>query len=270
MTHGGHHYIRRAMRLGLAMIGLVSTTGCGTVVSTDPAILRPLASKCSRLANADMSETTLIAIEWGGGTTGIYPSEVFDGIDLSTFNLQDGGTLADRSEEFKRSLTDQINQIYCDWPQTNLLVLSASDADQFNIDTRVLITQGKRPDGRMDIGEAEYDPCDAQHDNDAVIFGERIRQLAGSYTFDEWVNVFANVTAHEIGHTLGYAHIDRDNRPDGPDAPYIELMLDRHTMKEMRREQRFVASQSNCPNQTPGLLSADATYDFNAPFSFGR
>ncbi len=270
MTHGGHHYIRQAMRLGLTMICLASVTGCGVVVSTDAAVLRPLASKCSRLANADLSNTTLIALEWGGGTTGIYPAEVFDGLDLSMFNLQDGGTLADRAEEFEQRLTDQINQIYCDWDQANLLVLSSSDADKFNVDTKVLLTQGVRPDGRMDIGEAEYDPCDIQHDNDAVIFGERIRQLAGSYTFDEWVNVFANVTAHEIGHTLGYAHINRDNRPDGPNAPYVELMLDRHTMKEMRREHRFVASQSNCPGQSPGFLSAETTYDFDAPFSFGR
>ncbi len=270
MTHGGHHYIYQAIRFGLAMIGLVSTTGCGAVVSTDPAILRPLANKCSRLATADLANTTLISIAWGGGTTGIYPSEVFDGLDLSKFNLQDGGTLADRREEFEQRITDQINQIYCDWPQTNVLVLSSSDADKFDVDTKVLITQGVRPDGRMDIGEAEYDPCDIQHDNDAVIFGERIRQLAGAYTFDEWVNVFANVTAHEIGHTLGYAHIDRDHRTDGPDAPYIELMLDRHTMKEMRREHRFVAVQSSCPSQSSGFLSADATYDFDAPYSFGR
>ncbi len=269
MTLGGHHYFRLAKRLGVALISLVSTTGCGTI-STDPAAVRPLAGKCSRLASANPENTMLIALEWGGGTSGIYPAEILDGIDLSAFNLQEGGTLADRSELFEQRLTDQINQIYCDWQQINVLVLNGNDVNFYNADTKVLLTQAVRPDGRMDIGEAEYDPCDVQRDNDAVIFGERIRQLAGTYTFDEWVNVFANVTAHEIAHTLGYAHISRENRPDGPGAPYVELMLDRHTMKEMRREHRFVAPQTNCPNETSAFLSAGTTRDTDVSFSFGR
>jgi len=114
--------------------------------------------------------------------------------------------------------------------------------------TTVHFTQELSPDGGMVIGEGDYDPCNRQHDNAAVIFGEQIRRLAAESTFDDWVRAFANVTAHEIAHTLGFAHVDRQTQWPVERALFVELMLDGHTIDELQREQTFVVEQDYCPD----------------------
>jgi hypothetical protein len=97
------------------------------------------------------------------------------------------------------------------------------------------------------VGEGEYDVCDQEPDNTALVFGERLRQMVRSAEWDEWVLTFANVCAHEIGHTLGFEHVPRDGSVVADRPLYIELMLDGHTTQELRREQRFLASRTYCP-----------------------
>jgi hypothetical protein len=155
---------------------------------------------------------------------------------------------------------DQVAEILCSSPGPTAMVLDADDtADPVSSTTSVVrFTQSLSPQGTRRIGEGHYDVCNRSHDNHALVFGEEIRQLAGAYTFDEWVSVFANVTAHEIGHMLGFGHLEREvfAASEAGRGLYVELMLTGHTMSELRREQRFLLDQTNCPT---GLTSAKRT-----------
>ena len=167
-------------------------------------------------------------------------------MDLSRFETSEGGTLADDVELFKERVRRQITSIYCAAEAPPIVVRHAADDDGLSGNviyfTQVLSTLGERQ-----VGEGEYDPCNTQHDNVAVIFGEQVRRLGGVLSFDEWVMVFANITAHEIGHTLGYGHVARADLSGTGRPAFVELMLDGHTLGELCTEQRFTAGQSNCP-----------------------
>ena len=213
----------------------------------DPMTAKTLsATDCDNGARIDTGAADVVVLDWTGGTSPIYPNDYLEGVDLTAFETADDGTLADHAETFKELVRREVARIFCDWPATNVIVINGEDDEP--ADTVVHLTQELQPGWGMDIGEAEYDPCNRQDDNAALVFGVRLRQLGNVYTFDEWVMVFANVSAHEIGHTFGYGHVLRDERPDVASGFCTELMLDRHTMAEMRRPQRFIADQTNCPD----------------------
>lgn len=231
--------------IGLAAAAVLAGSGCvgGPPVGNSPLFV----SDCDSQVAGKPAEASLVVIDWTGGTTAIYPDQELAGVDLTQFPVTGGGTLADHAESFQDQVSQEVARIYCDWPQVSIAVrVGEDDAEGAEADTVVYVTQETKPDGSMDIGQGEYDPCDHQNDNSAIIYGKRIVQLGAAYTYEEWVAVFSNVIAHEVGHTLGYGHIVRAERTDVGRSIFVELMLDRHTMTEMRRAQRFVADQSNC------------------------
>ncbi|UCE60557.1 MAG: hypothetical protein JSU63_02165 [Phycisphaerales bacterium] len=241
-----HPCILTCCIIGLSALTAL-TAGCGAIPG-DPFAPQALflnVSDCPA-GNANAESTDVVVLDWTGGGNQIYRDENFEGVDLSVFETAEGGTLADDEETFKERVRAQVARIYCDCPDANLIVINGEDDEP--ADTIVHVTQNTQPDDGKDIGEAEYDPCNLQDDNAAIIFGERLWQLSDTYTFDEWVYVFANVTAHEIGHTLGYAHVARANQPEIGRMLITDLMLDRHTMAEMRRPQAFLTELSYCPS----------------------
>lgn len=225
-------------------------TGCGSLTGLLPAPKTVLNTDCD--VENQTAADAVVVLDWTGGVTPIHPHTEFVGLDLASFPTKEGPTLAANADFFKERVRRQVSRIYCDGPDRRIAVRNEGDNDEGQpADTVVYLTQAVRPDGSMDIGQGEYDPCDQQNDNAAIIYGRRIHQLASVYTFEEWVNVFANVTAHEIAHTLGYAHVARENRPETGRSLFVELMLDRHTMDEMRQEQRFISDLTNCPDHIP-------------------
>lgn len=219
-------------------------TGCDAAVGTASGVT-PLWSADLSKPSSDSFSTTDVVLVWGGGASRIHQGRVLPSLDLSLFRMPDSSTLADHGDQFHEAVLTQVARILSDVPEFHAIVRNAEDEPAMGA-TVVLLTQSLSPPGRTDVGEGEYDPCDEEPDNVAILYGEQLRRVVGECSFEEWVHAFANVCAHEVGHTLGYGHVARDVEHPEARSGGIELMMDGHTRDELRREQRFMADHGRC------------------------
>jgi len=235
--------------IGLVLGVALSLTGCGLFLPISEAFDSGSSDSLAEQESPSLTSHRVIILDWSGGRTRIYSDRFLLGADLSRFSVSEGGALSDREFEFRESVRSRVEDMLSDIPE---LTFTVRDGQEIPLDqpaTIVYLTQESRPDGRSDIGEGEYDPCDEEDENHAIVFGRSILDRGDGYAFEEWVNVFANVSAHEIAHTLGYGHVSREEINPDSRMMFVELMLDAHTMREMRQPQRFVIPQSSCPTE---------------------
>lgn len=192
-------------------------------------------------------ELVRVALDWRAGLSTIYPDRRFDPLDLAGFHLDDGSTLADHEAEFKALVHAEMASILENIDLFEGVEVVDSAERTARAETTILLTQSLSPTGRTEIGRGNFDPCNEYESDEALIFGEQIRRLGDGYPLDEWVTLFANVCAHEASHTFGFGHVSRDDIDPSGRALYVELMLDGHTVAEMRNAQRMIHGQTNCP-----------------------
>ena len=229
-------------------MALLILWGCGAVPNANTQLLSEIpADDCPGAATDKTTAADAVLLEWSGGTTRIYPGDQFAGLDLGAFLVTDGDTLADETEDFKAAVRDEVSRILCEMPTDGIYLTNSKSGLPGKV-TTVYFTQIGSPLGGSQIGQGEYDPCNQNHDNDAIIFGDEILALGDARPFDEWVLVFANVTAHEIGHMLGYGHVPRVIYPASQRPAYVELMMATHTVDEMIQAQRLISDTTNCPD----------------------
>jgi len=226
---------------------MIFAAGCGQDLAGSFAARSLLVTQCADSPEEQQLASDLILLDWNGGTTLLYPDQTFASMDFSVFDLMEGGTLADDVDVFKDAVQQKIIQIFCEYTDIQIRIEQAEDFPLTDA-TTVYFAQERAPVMAGQIGEAHYDPCNLNHTDTAVLFGDEIRRIGSDFTFDEWVLIFANTAAHEIGHTLGFGHIERADQPEPHRSLYVELMLDRHTVYELIQEQRFVVDQSSCPD----------------------
>lgn len=230
--------------MAIALALCVALIGCGNapIIATvqGPIVLADCGDDDAKVQAADV-----ILLDWSGGVSNIYPDDELPPFDLSLFATPEG-TLLDVEDVFKAAVRDHVAAAMCDFPGQAVAIRTGEGPSGTPTST-VYITFARSPNSRSQIGEGEYDPCNEQHDNDAIIFGEELMQLGGPYELDEWVNIIGNVVAHEIGHMLGYNHVAPTPDNSGDRALYIELMLASHTIDEMLSPQRFLSEDTNCP-----------------------
>jgi len=238
--------LHRFSRLGCHAVALIFC-GCGTWAGTTLKRAEIPADQCPGAATNKATAADAIFLDWSGGVSRIYPGQPLAGLDLSQFLVTDGTTLLDEADDFKAAVRDEVSRILCDMP-TDGVYLTNSKAGLPRQVTTVYLSHFAPPVGGAQIGQGEYDPCNVEHDNQAIIFGSEILALGDDRPFDEWVMVFANVTAHEIGHMLGYGHVPRVfySAPQHPE--FVELMMATHTVEEMKQSQRLLSDESNCPD----------------------
>ncbi len=221
---------------------LAPMTGCGAWLVRDNGLEPLFVSDCEGFDPAEVGDVVLI--DWSGGVSRIYPDWELPGLDFEAFATTDGGTLADDEEAFKEAVRSHVAGLLCDFPvPVSVRTGEGPSEAPYNV---VYVAQVASLESATQIAEAEYDRCNEDHDDEAIVYSREIERLGGPFTFDEWVTLFGNVIAHEIGHVLGFGHVEREDTGEGHPL-YVELMLDTHTLDEMLSSQRFLSDLSNCP-----------------------
>ena len=238
--------------------------GCGFVLS-DGLTVRPLLEAECDLGGLPEPAEDLVLLNWDGGGNPLYPDFAFSGIEPALFAIDEGGTLADWSPQFRERVREQVTRIFCDSSDIRVRVEHFT-AELAPGATIIHVVQDVSPSGSGRIGEAEYDPCNMHRDDLGIVYAEQIAQRVGDRSFDEWVTIFANTIAHEIGHTVGYGHVERDAAPEEGRSLFVEIMFASHTLDELIREQRFLVEQDTCPRDlVAAVKETSAVVSCHAP-----
>lgn len=198
-------------------------------------------------APRDSNAVRYVVVDWSGGESAILRGQESPGFNFADFPVADGDSLSESEDDFRSRVLGEVSTILAEALGESVAVVDGEGAmaDSVQAASKVVVAQ-ITSSGDEQFGEAEYDPCDRFDGNSAVVFAEELHRAAGAIPLDDWVHVFANAISHEVAHNLGFGHVDREAFPPDARALYVELMLDRHTIAEMRQPQRMLVDMSNC------------------------
>jgi len=237
-----------AMAAALLAAGAL-LAGCG---ATEDAAARLTGPSACEAAPEPQDANTLVVLVWEGGQsrqTGDRRLAAFDvhSLRFSDDSLNDG----ELSERFQAAVLSRVQVILCDLEPQDVTVVT-SPGEMISGATLVHLVGDSPAEEARHIGQSSFDPCNAHGDDSAVIWGGALASRMPPLTFDQWVNVVANTTAHEIGHTLGFTHPDEATVARMLPQPSAEIMRANVKPSELAGEQYFLLEQHTCPGHEPG------------------
>ena len=243
--------------------------GCGVGARAPSAADRPLTPGLSGDVEPDPAESEDIAtkrvlLDWTGGSPDITDRRIGPA-DFSLMTDANGDPLEVDREAFQEAVRGRVEEILSAIEPVDFLVVTG-ESDGRPDTTTVYFTDELGPAGAAQAGQARLDQCDLSQGGDIVVWGGSLRSLGDGFDFEEWVHLFANVAAHEVGHTVGFFHPDAylDDLSDYERT--VEVMLSVRTLSALRGPQGFVIPQETCPASVAARyggvaygLSADST-----------
>ncbi len=249
----------RAGMYGMGMLAVIVAAGCGASNGVPGAFLPPSAhvgaDQVCPDAPAPQDAATLIVLDWDGGVSDQVPGKHLAAFNAAALNFADDSmNRSDLDAALQNAVLVRVQEILCDLRPLDVAVI-AGEADDFPGATIVHIT-GDAPTVGKHIGQSDYDPCNDRADDSAVIWGGALASRLGPGYFEHWVNIFANTTAHEIGHTLGFTHPSEDTVARMLPNPSTEIMRSNVKPSELREPQWFLLQQETCP----GFAAGEGSY----------
>jgi hypothetical protein len=243
--------------LGAIMLALA---GCGTAPSGGSSVYSSGSSVeeeslppalCSRAPSTNREAKTLIVLDWNGGLSPIDTRSYLSPLNPADLPIYDAPATQAEIEAFKEEVRARVEIILCDLDPVDMRVITGRAAD-YPAATHVHLTHDLAPSGGRQAGQADYDPCNLYVDDTVLIWGGRIAEVAGpGWLRHEWAHILANVTTHEIGHTLGFSHPDEQGLTTiDPDVARRAIMMSSHTVTALVGPQTFLIPQTTCPAAT--------------------
>jgi hypothetical protein len=248
-----------------AIIGLIigCISGCGLDPWSGEGAARLTGENACPRAPRPADAGTLVVLDWDGGISTQTGDRALAAFDVGALRFSDDSSGdANLAARFRDAVQARVQVILCDLEPADVAVI-AGDADDHPGATAVHITGDAPANGGKHIGQSDFDPCNARAVDAAVIWGGALAARIPPGDFDAWVNVVANTTAHEIGHTLGFAHPTEQSVGRLVPLPTAEIMRANVKPSELQAEQSFLIEQNTCPNTGPGLVSYTLIPEFD-------
>jgi hypothetical protein len=246
-----HHCAKAVLGVVAVLTGACVVGGCGASDVLPPMARYTEPTTCP--AAPDLEDAgTLVVLVWDGGLSRQLGDRLLNAFDAADLPFTDDALEdPDLNERFRLAVLDRVQLILCDLDPLDVAVVS-SDAESFPAATIVHMTGDAPANDARHIGQSDFDPCNARGDDAAVIWGGALASRMPPLDFDRWVNVVANTTAHEIGHTLGFVHPSEETVARLLPIPSVEIMRANVKPSELAAEQYFLVEQQTCPGYAPG------------------
>ena len=228
----------------IAAVTAIAATGCG--ISPTPSVPTADAPAGYAATPEDGGELTrTVVLDWTGGSSDVVSSRL-SAVDFAEMYLASGDSLEHYEESFQEAVRLRVEEILSALEPARFDVVTG-ESGNYPDDTVVYFTSDAVADDGLQVGQTRLDRCDLRREASVVVWGGTLLSLGNDFAYQEWVNVFANIAAHEVGHTVGFYHPDAvltdltDYEKDN------EIMLAVHTLSALLGPQEFMIPQETCP-----------------------
>lgn len=238
--------------IGTLLSAAVGLAGCEAVNLPTGSTARVNESSACTLAPSVDDADTVFVLVWDGGASSQTGTADLAAFDAAALRFSDGTAVtADLAARFEADVLARVQTILCDLEPHDVTVVAGA-ASAYPKATVVHITGDAPFTGGKHIGQSDFDPCNEHTDDAAVIWGGALATRMPPLAYDQWVNVIANTTAHEIGHTLGFTHPSEETVARMLPEPAEEIMRANVKPAELAAPQYFLLPQETCPGHAPG------------------